>query len=203
MANTASTWQYVVVTGPLRGLRDAFCHVKSAQSTVMSPTWRVTRIPSLVLHNTWHYVIIRYSYGEIPKFVLRCSYEAALHKGVTTALHLISLFDLNRHFLMQKAPKKYLLSSLLFMMSKSAAQRLAFKQWSPSPLHMLFSWMPNSGSNGQTNMAWGSFKISNGPLARRTRPIRIQQNSIQKGDGGQQWSARLIAVDSLISSVRL
>ena len=42
----------------------------------------VTRIPS----NTWHYVIIRYSYGELPKFVLRCSYEAALRKGVTTAL---------------------------------------------------------------------------------------------------------------------
>ena len=32
--NTASTWQNVVVTGPLRGLRDAFCHVKSALSTV-------------------------------------------------------------------------------------------------------------------------------------------------------------------------
>ena len=28
---------YVVVTGPLR---DAFCHVKSALSTVVSPTWR-------------------------------------------------------------------------------------------------------------------------------------------------------------------
>ena len=46
----------------------------------------VTRIPSLVLRYTWHYVIIRYSYGELPKFVLRCSYEAALRKGVTTAL---------------------------------------------------------------------------------------------------------------------
>ena len=34
-----SMWQYVVVTGALRGLRDAFwkfCHVKS----VVSPTWR-------------------------------------------------------------------------------------------------------------------------------------------------------------------
>ena len=31
-------------------------------------------------------MIIRYSYGELPKFVLRCSYEAALRKGVTTAL---------------------------------------------------------------------------------------------------------------------
>ena len=46
----------------------------------------VTRIPSLVLSNTLHYVMIRYSYGELPKFVLRCSYEAALRKGVTTAL---------------------------------------------------------------------------------------------------------------------
>ena len=41
---------------------------------------------SLVLHNTWHYVIIHYGYGELPKFILRCSYEAALRKGVTTAL---------------------------------------------------------------------------------------------------------------------
>ena len=31
---------YVVVTGPLRCLRDTFCHVKSALSTVVSPTWR-------------------------------------------------------------------------------------------------------------------------------------------------------------------
>ena len=46
----------------------------------------VTRIPSLVLRNTWHYVIIRNSYGELPKFVLHCSYEAALRKGVTIAL---------------------------------------------------------------------------------------------------------------------
>ena len=49
---TASAWQYVVVTGPLRGLRDAFCHVKSALPTAVSPTWRVTRITSLVLRNT-------------------------------------------------------------------------------------------------------------------------------------------------------
>ena len=31
--NTASMWQYVVVTGPLRSLRDGFCKVKSALST--------------------------------------------------------------------------------------------------------------------------------------------------------------------------
>ena len=31
---------YVVVTGPLWGLRDAFCHVQSARSTALSPTWR-------------------------------------------------------------------------------------------------------------------------------------------------------------------
>ena len=52
VASTASTWQYVLVTGTLRGLRDAFwkfCHVKSALSTVVYPTVAVTRIPSLVL----------------------------------------------------------------------------------------------------------------------------------------------------------
>ena len=34
---------YVAVRGsygPLRGLRDAFCHVKSALSTAVTPTWR-------------------------------------------------------------------------------------------------------------------------------------------------------------------
>ena len=72
---------YVVVTGALRGLRDAFYHVKSALSTVLSCLLRGgTRIPSLVLRNTWHFVIIRYSYGD-----LRGSYEAALRKGMTTA----------------------------------------------------------------------------------------------------------------------
>ena len=45
---------------------DAFCHVKSEPSTVVSPNVAVTRIPSLVLRNTWHYMIIRYSYGELP-----------------------------------------------------------------------------------------------------------------------------------------
>ena len=30
----------------------------------------VMRIPSLVLRNTWHYVIMCYSYGELPKFIL-------------------------------------------------------------------------------------------------------------------------------------
>ena len=57
---------YVVVTGPLQDLCDAFCRFSYVA---------VTRIPSLVLRNKWHYVIIRYSYGELPKFVLRCSYE--------------------------------------------------------------------------------------------------------------------------------
>ena len=49
----------------------------------------VTRIPSSVLRNIWHYVIIRGVYGAeifFPKFVLRCSYEAALREGVTTPL---------------------------------------------------------------------------------------------------------------------
>ena len=80
MANTASTWQYVVVTGPLRGLRDAFCHVKSALLYCRVSYVVVTRIPSLVLRNTWHYVILRYSFVELPKLVLRCSYEAALRR---------------------------------------------------------------------------------------------------------------------------
>ena len=83
-------YMYVGVTGPLRGLRDAFwkfCHVKSA--CVSNVT--VTRIPSLVLRNTWHYVIIviRRRKFWFPKFVLRCSYEAALRKGVTTAYVLL------------------------------------------------------------------------------------------------------------------
>ena len=86
---------YVAVRGSYGALtrfyvseRDAFCHVKSALYTVVVSYVAVTRIPSLVLRNTWHYVIIRYSYGELPKFVLHCSYEAALRKGVTTALDL-------------------------------------------------------------------------------------------------------------------
>ena len=82
MANTAATWQYVVVTGSTwrllpRKISPFYCRVSYVA---------VTRIPLLVLRNTWHYVIIRYSYGELPKFVVRCSYEAALGKGVTTAL---------------------------------------------------------------------------------------------------------------------
>ena len=59
MTNTASTWQYVVVTGPLRVLRDAFwkfCHVKSALSTVVSPI-RDGNEDTLVLRNS--YVALR------------------------------------------------------------------------------------------------------------------------------------------------
>ena len=48
-----------------------------------------------MLRNTWHFVIIRYSYGELPKFVLRGSYEAALRKGVTTALGFRCIIKLN------------------------------------------------------------------------------------------------------------
>ena len=67
VANTASTWQYVVVTGPTRGLRDAFWKVErnfkmfKILSRKISPFYcrvsyvAVTRIPSLVLRNTWHY----------------------------------------------------------------------------------------------------------------------------------------------------
>ena len=38
---------------------------------------------------TWR---LRYRQFVFPKFVLRCSYEAALRKGVTTALHLLRTF---------------------------------------------------------------------------------------------------------------
>ena len=31
---------YVVLTGPLQGLRDTLCHIKSALSTAVSSTWR-------------------------------------------------------------------------------------------------------------------------------------------------------------------
>ena len=66
-ALTGSTWRLLP-----RKISPIYCRVSYVA---------VTRIPSLVLRNTWHYVIIRYSYGELPKFVLRCSYEAALRKG--------------------------------------------------------------------------------------------------------------------------
>ena len=90
--------EYVVVTGPLRGLRDAFWKVERNFKVFkilprkISPIYcrvsyvAVSRIPSLVLRNTWHYVIIRRRNFWFPKFVLRCSYEAVLRKGVTTAL---------------------------------------------------------------------------------------------------------------------
>ena len=67
MANTTSTWQYVVDTGSTwrllpRKISSIYCRVSYGMA--------VTGIPWLVLRNTWHYVIIRYSYGELPKFVL-------------------------------------------------------------------------------------------------------------------------------------
>ena len=70
-ALTGSTWRLLP-----RKISPIYCRV----SYVV-----VTRIPSLVLRDTLHYMIIRYSYGELPKADLRCSYEAALRKGVTTA----------------------------------------------------------------------------------------------------------------------
>ena len=74
-ALAGSTWRLLEIL-PCE-ISTFYCHV----SCVM-----VTRIPSLVLRNTWHYVIIRRQKCWFPKFVLRCSYEAALRKGVTTAL---------------------------------------------------------------------------------------------------------------------
>ena len=86
---------YVAVRGSYGALTGSTWHLLPRK---ISPIYcrdsyvAVTRIPSLVLRNTWHYVIICYSYGELPKFVLRCSYEAALRKGVTTALYSIHTF---------------------------------------------------------------------------------------------------------------
>ena len=71
---TGSTWRLLP-----RKISPIYCRVSYVA---------VTRIPSLVLRNTWHYVIIRYSCEELSKFVLHCSYEAALLKGVTTALEI-------------------------------------------------------------------------------------------------------------------
>ena len=57
-ALTGSTWRLLP-----RKINPIYCRVSYVA---------VTRIPSLVLHNTWHYVIIRYSYGEL----LNLSYVA-------------------------------------------------------------------------------------------------------------------------------
>ena len=101
--------QYVVVTrGPYGVYVNAhswkFCHVKSALSTVVSPTWLVTRIPSLVLCNTWR--LRRTKILNIPKFVLYVAHtrrlyakvwprrwslnvrDGLLRGGVTAALHM-------------------------------------------------------------------------------------------------------------------
>ena len=71
VANTASTWQYVVFTGPLRGLRDAFWKVerhfklfkilqRKNQPSLLSCLLRGGNEDTLVvLRNAWHYVIIR------------------------------------------------------------------------------------------------------------------------------------------------
>ena len=81
---------YVAVRGSygaLNGSTWRFCHKISPFYCRVSYMYvAVTRIPSLVLRNTWHYVIIRRRTFWFPKFVLCCSYEAALRKGVTTAL---------------------------------------------------------------------------------------------------------------------
>ena len=76
---------YVVVTGSMWRLLEILPHKISTFYCRVSYV-ALTRITSLVLRNTWHYVIIRHQKFRFPKFVLRGSYEAALHKGVTTAL---------------------------------------------------------------------------------------------------------------------
>ena len=74
-ALTGSTWRLLEILS--LKISTFYCRVSYVA---------VTRIPSLVLRNTWHYVIIRRRKFRFPKFVLRCSYEVALRKGVTTAL---------------------------------------------------------------------------------------------------------------------
>ena len=81
MANTASTWQCVVVTGSTwrllpRKISPIYCRVSYVA---------VTRIPSLVLRNTWPDVIINTLQLRRTSYIC-CSYEAALRIGVTTAL---------------------------------------------------------------------------------------------------------------------
>ena len=78
-AVTGSTWRLLEILP--RKISTFYCRVSYVT---------VTR-PSLVLRNTWHYVIIQRQQFWFPKFVLRCSYEAALRKGVTTALLLVAL----------------------------------------------------------------------------------------------------------------
>ena len=73
-ALSGSTWRILEILA--RKISTFYCRVSYVT---------VTRIPSLALRNTWHYVIIRRRTFWFPKFVLRCTYEAALRKGVTTA----------------------------------------------------------------------------------------------------------------------
>ena len=101
------TWGHDSFTWLTRGKYGIYVAVRGSYGALTGSTWRlleilprkistfycrvsyvtVARIPSLVLRNTWHYVIIRRRKFWFPKFVLRCSYEAALRKGVTTALY--------------------------------------------------------------------------------------------------------------------
>ena len=82
---------YVAVRGSYSALKGSMWRLLAILPRKISTLYcrvsyvAVTRIPSLVLRNTWHYVIIRRQQFWFPKFVLRCSYEAALRKGVTTA----------------------------------------------------------------------------------------------------------------------
>ena len=80
---------YAAVRGSYGALTGSMWHLPCKISPIYCRVSyvAVARIPSLVLRNTWHYVIIRRRKFWFPKFVLRCSYEAALRNGVTTALH--------------------------------------------------------------------------------------------------------------------
>ena len=67
-ALTGSTWRLLP-----RKISPVYCRVSYVA---------VTRIPLLVLRNTWHYVIIRYSYGEIPKSLSCVAHTRRLYAKV-------------------------------------------------------------------------------------------------------------------------
>ena len=98
LGNWGDTWL-------TRGKYGIYVAVRGSYGALTGSTWRILEIlprkistfylscllrdgneDTLVLRNTWHYVIIRRRNFLFPKFVLRCSHEAASRKGVTTAL---------------------------------------------------------------------------------------------------------------------
>ena len=75
-ALTGSTWR-LLESG------ENFCHVKSALYIYCHVSYvAVTWIPSLVLRNTWHYVIIRRQTFWFPNFVLYVAHTRRLYAKV-------------------------------------------------------------------------------------------------------------------------